>query len=262
MDAQGDEPLTSVDSAAEKLYRRTFFIMCLCFGLNHAAVTTPVGYATSLLGTEVGNASNATLYGVCMISSLFLGPLFTSTLGPKNALVNGMILYVIYVFCFAIATNFTENVPIQGQPTDDCYNPDLLNCTEIHGLPPAWISAVSGATIGGIGAGSLWTAQGAFFGAISEQIADATGVPLQTISAQLAATFAMWYLGQECFWKVLFTVLSKWTNLGFPVLFGIYATLAALATVVMFLGQDAKPKKCGCEGPHLCQSNCCYPVMV
>jgi MFS family permease len=156
MDAQGDEPLT-VDAQTEKTYRRTFFIMCLCFGLNHAAVTTPVGYATSLLGSGFGNASNATLYGVCMISSLFLGPLFTSTLGPKNALVNGMILYVIYVFCFAIATNFTDTVTVHiaGDPKDDCYVPKMLNCTgtEIQGEPPAWIFAVSGATIGGIGAG-------------------------------------------------------------------------------------------------------------
>jgi MFS family permease len=250
MDVNGGEPLTAVDAATERTFRRTFFIMCICFGLNHAAVTTPVGYATSLLGTEVGNASNAALYGVCMISSLFLGPLFTSTLGPKNGLVAGMILYVIYVFCFAMATNYTETVPAQGSPTDACYlPPPAMNCTQINGLPAAWVFALSGATIGGIGAGSLWTAQGAFFGAISEQIADATGTPLQSISAQLASTFAIWYLGQECFWKVLFTVLSKWTDLQFPVLFGIYAALAAVATVVMFLGQDAKPKNAAARGP-------------
>lgn len=248
MDATG-EPLASVDTTSEMTFRRTFFIMCLCFGLNHAAVTTPVGYATSLLGTGVGNASNATLYGVCMISSLFLGPLFTTSLGPKNALVNGMILYVIYVFCFAFATNYTEKVYIMGAETADCYNATVPNCTEIHGLPLAWVSAVSGAAIGGVGAGSLWTAQGAFFGAISEQIADASGVPLQTVSAQLAATFAMWYLGQECFWKVLFTVLSKWSPLNFPELFAIYASLAAIATVVMFMGQDAKPKGAAARGP-------------
>jgi hypothetical protein len=250
MDANGGEPLTPVDTATEKTFRRTFFIMCICFGLNHAAVTTPVGYATSLLGAEVGNASNAALYGVCMISSLFLGPLFTSTLGPKNALVTGMILYVIYVFCFAMATNYTDTVPAQGAPSDECYvPPPTMNCTQIHGLPAAWAFAMTGSTIGGIGAGSLWTAQGAFFGVIVEQLADATGAPGQTISAQLASTFAMWYLGQECFWKVMFTILTKWTPLGFPVLFGIYAALAAVATVVMFLGQDAKPKNAAARAP-------------
>merc|ERR1712203_382062 len=57
-----------------------------------------------------------------------------------------------------------------------------------------------------------------------------------------------WYLGQECFWKVLFTVLSQWTPLSYPWLFGIYATLAAIATVGMFMGQDAKPKSAAARG--------------
>jgi MFS family permease len=59
----------------------------------------------------------------------------------------------------------------------------------------------------------------------------------------------MWYLGQECFWKVLFTVLSKWTSLSFAWLFGIYASLALVATIGMFMGQDAKPKNCAARGP-------------
>jgi len=234
MNPNGEAPLTSADEdvRTEQVYRRTFFVMCACFGLNHAAVTTPVGYATTLLGSDVGNASNATLYGVCMISSLFFGPLFTGALGPKNALVFGMILYVIYVFCFAVATNFTET--IEG---------------EVSAQTPAWALGVGGAVIGGVGAGSLWTAQGAFFGAICDQISNATGTPLQSLTAQLASTFAMFYLGQECFWKALFTVLSKYAELSNLLLFVIYGVLALIATVVMFLAEDAKPKTAAARGP-------------
>merc|ERR1712070_510659 len=47
--------------------------------------------------------------------------------------------------------------------------------------------------------------------------------------------------------------MGKWTDLQFPVLFGIYAALAAVATVVMFLAQDAKPKNSGPRGP-ICAS--------
>jgi len=228
MDENSGEPLTSVDGGNP---RRTFAVMCACFGLNHAAVTIPVGYATSLFGGEVGNATNAALYGVCMLSALFLGPLITATLGPKNALVLGMLMYVIYVFAFAVALNF---VPDTSPP-----NPEI----------GAWILVVGGGVIGGIGAGSLWTAQGAFFGAICEEISDAEMKPLQTITAQLSSTFAVVFLGQECFWKVLFTIITKYGKLSYFWAFIIYAVLAGLATVVMFLGKDAKLRAAAARAP-------------
>jgi len=88
----------------------------------------------------------------------------------------------------------------------------------------------------------LWTAQGAFFGAICEEISDATGTTLPILTAQLSSTFAMVFLGQECFWKVLFTLLTKYAKLTFLAAFLIYGVLAAIATVAMFFGKDAKPK--------------------
>lgn len=210
----------------------TFYVMCISFGLNHAAVTVPIGYATTLLGTQVGNASNSALYGVCMLASLFCGPLFTSTLGPKNALVLGMILYVVYVLCFAFALLFIDQV------IDD--NGIEQNSPEAM----AWVLAVGGAVIGGVGAGSLWTAQGAFFGAICGQISEATGRLLQDVTAQLSSTFAFIFLGQECFWKVLYTLLTAedFANISNFIIMLVYGGLATVASVVMFLGNDARPK--------------------
>jgi len=221
MDAHSGEPLTSVDDGNP---RRTFLVMCACFGLNHAAVTVPVAYGSSVYGSQVGNASNAALYGVCMLSALFLGPLLTSSLGPKNALVFGMFAYVVYVLLFALGLNFVPD----GSPIEP----------ETFGT----LCAVIGGVIGGIGAGSLWTAQGAFFGAICEQISDSTGIPLASLTAELSSTFAIVFLGQECFWKVLFTLITKYGKLSFMVAFLIYAGLAGIATVVMFLAKDARPK--------------------
>jgi len=259
MSGQGSEPFTdgqAEETGTEASYRRTFLVMCLCFGLNHAAVTTPVGYASGQLGTQVGSASNTSLYGMCLVSSLFLGPLTTSFFGPKKALVFGMIMYVIYVFCFAIATAFADPFCDDGtesgfpMPDSGCAK-DLGYSKFIKAKPLAWVFAVIGALIGGVGAGSLWTAQGAFFNAIAENIANASGQPLQAITAQMSSSFAMWYLGQECFWKVFFSILTSpdYIGAGFLPGFMLYAALAGVATVVLFFGKDARPAVEASRGP-------------
>jgi len=242
------EPLEPV---SEHTYRRTFLVMCLCFGLNHAAVTTPVGYASSQLGTQVGSASNTSLYGMCLLSSLFLGPLTTGFFGPKNALVFGMVMYVIYVFCFAIATAFADPFCGDGTPKPDDGCPQDVGHAYVVAQPLAWLFAVVGALVGGVGAGSLWTAQGAFFTAIAGKISDASGQPLQAITAQMSSSFAMWYLGQECFWKVFFTLLTSpdYINAGFLPGFMLYAVLAAIATVILFFSKDVRPNAEASRGP-------------
>eukprot|EP00401_Gymnodinium_catenatum_P029169 CAMPEP_0117485624 /NCGR_PEP_ID=MMETSP0784-20121206/15060_1 /TAXON_ID=39447 /ORGANISM="" /LENGTH=443 /DNA_ID=CAMNT_0005280215 /DNA_START=9 /DNA_END=1340 /DNA_ORIENTATION=- len=221
------QPLAVVNAPdAEETWRwrRTFYVMSMCFGLNHAAVTLPVGYASSILGEGVGQASNAALYGVCMLASLFVGPLAASSLGPKWSLVLGMVLYCAFVMIFAVASYFPEN------------------------SSQAWILAVVGSTIGGVGAGTLWTGQGAFFSVICERLADARSRrPLQEITSELAATFALFYLGEECFWKVLFTVLQS-NGVSNLACFVFYGALAGLATLVLATSNDARPRNPAPQG--------------
>jgi len=238
MDVENDSNLIPPSDGVSA--RRAFMVMCICFGLNHAAVTIPVAYGSSVYGGTVGNASNACLYGVCMLSALFLGPLFTNSLGPKNALVLGMLFYCIYVFLFAIGLNFVDDFGEDGCGAGLSFGEDGFGDKCPQAL--AWICAVGGGILGGLGAGSLWTAQGAFFGAICEEISDATGTTLGILTAQLSSTFAIIFLGQECLWKVLFTLLTKYAELEFLVAFLIYGALASLATVGMFFGKDARPK--------------------
>jgi len=250
-------PLDARTAQTSSTYRRTFLVMCVFFGLNHAAVTTPIGYSTSLLGSQVGSASLATLYGVCLISSLFFGPLFTSSLGPRNALVLGMLCYVIYVFCFALAistayTRYFDPVAAAAAGCDLIGNvtaPPGQNCAETVCHTSGWILAIGGAVIGGIGAGSLWTAQGAFFAAICESLSEVTQVPLQALTAELSSSFAIWYLGQECVWKALFTVLTKYLSMSWTLAFVLYGILSLIATVGMAMGQDARQKNATASAP-------------
>lgn len=74
--------------------------------------------------------------------------------------------------------------------------------------------------------------------------------PLENLTAQLSATFAMWYLGQECFWKAMFTILQKYLHASNIVAFFIYASMATMATIVLaIVGNDARPKNLPARGP-------------
>merc|ERR1712032_1092375 len=121
-----------------------------------------------------------------MLSALFAGPLASACLGPKWTMIFGMVCYFVYTICFGFATGVEK------------------------GSTDAWFLAILGSVIGGTGAGTLWTGQGAFFSAICERIADSSAQPLQAITSELSSTFAVFYLGQECLWKVLFTVMQKY----------------------------------------------------
>jgi hypothetical protein len=191
--------------------------MCLAFGVNHATVTTPIGYASSLLGNTIGNVCNALLYGFCMLSALFLGPIVGSFRGPKMGLLFGMSCYVIYVLCFAISLFFDQGSA--GQST----------------------VAILGAIIGGVGAGTLWTAQGAFFSNTCQHLAEALGEEPASMTNKLASTFAIWYLSLEMGFKAFFTALTQFGGMSNGTGFAIYAVLAFLATVAIALGNDAPP---------------------
>lgn len=217
MAAVNPEPMLNSDPAdapRAASIRNSFYMMGICFGLNHAAVTTPVSYASALLGNDVGQASNATLYGVCMLSALFVGPLLGGTLGPKWTMLFGMVCYCAYTILFAVASSVDQ------------------------GSPPAWSFAVGGSFVGGIGAGTLWVGQGGFFAAICQQLSEAAGVEKEQVTSELASIFAVFYLGQECFWKVLFTILQKYIGMTNLQGFGLYGILALAATLVLAFVQD------------------------
>jgi len=208
---------TGVDPQRARHWNRTFLVMCLAFGVNHATVTTPIGYASSLLGNKVGNICNALLYASCMLSALFLGPIVGSFRGPKLGLLFGMSCYVIYVLCFAISLFFDKEST--GQST----------------------VAIIGAIIGGVGAGTLWTAQGAFFANTCQHLAEALGEEPASVTNRLASTFAIWYLGLEMAFKASFTALTQFGGMSNGTGFAVYAVLAFLATVCIAVGNDAPP---------------------
>lgn len=201
-------------------YRREFYIMSFAFGLNHATVTTPIIYAASVLTTEIGNYSNAVLYGSTLICSLFFANLLYAVCGPKRGLTLSMFLYTIYVVCFAISTSQCKVKDSKG----GCIEADPLQ------LPTVCL----GALIGGIGAGLLWTCQGAFYALVCEKLAVAEGRVKEEVTAELGGTFALIFLGWECTTRACTTLLTgkDYAHLDYMDAFLILAGAALLSTIL------------------------------
>ena len=73
--------------------RREFAIMSSTVALNHATVTVPLLYASSVLTNEGGQAGNAMLYGACLLCSLGIATWVFGQLGGKRGLALAMGLY-------------------------------------------------------------------------------------------------------------------------------------------------------------------------
>ncbi len=124
-------------------------------------------------------------------------------LGARNSLVLGMTLYVAYVGCFVIAIHH------QDSPTLIVY---------------------SGAAVGGIGAGILWTAQGVYF---SQAVEESGGD-----SVSLAGIFAFWYLGEEVALRLLSTFLLHFQLANWQGIFGLYTIITIVSAIAMLVGVD------------------------
>lgn len=159
--------------------RSTLTLLALTFGLNHAAVTTPILYQSAYLGSTLGNYDNAILYIVTMFMALFGASALNDVLGPRVSLTLSMCGYAAYVLLFAAAL--------------------------ITDGSSRWCFAIGGSILGGLAAGLLWTAQGAIFTRICENVAAEERKEKEDVTAELAGTFGFLFLGWEAFLRALYT---------------------------------------------------------
>lgn len=219
---------------ARKLFRE-FMLMSVTFGINHAAVTTPIQFATALLTEAIGNASNAVLYGTTLIVSLFCSNLLFSVLGAKRGLSISMLLYSIYVGLFAFSTSQCDK-----HKDDD----PAGNCVEgtVWQAPAALLAAF----LGGCGAGLLWTCQGDFYAYISHELATAEAKPKESVTARLSGIFAFVFLLTECIARAMTTILTGKDyriEISFAETFYIMSGMAFAATLVFFIFASKMDRK-------------------
>eukprot|EP00930_Biecheleria_cincta_P085744 TRINITY_DN75111_c0_g1_i1.p1 TRINITY_DN75111_c0_g1~~TRINITY_DN75111_c0_g1_i1.p1 ORF type:complete len:476 (-),score=85.63 TRINITY_DN75111_c0_g1_i1:66-1493(-) len=208
-------------------YRQEFYIMAIAFGLNHATVTTPLQFATSVLTQKVGYASNLSLYAATLVCSLFFANIIYSRLGAKTGLSIAMLLYTVYSGSFGLAIFLCPHKSDDG------------SCIEGSATGAMWLVAVLGALLGGVGAGLLWTCQGAFYALVCEKIAQAEDRSKEKVTAEFSGTFGLIFLGFEAGVRAVTSLLTQSSadgiGLGLQqwVAFAIW-TFAALASTVGF----------------------------
>lgn len=205
-----------------KLYVN-FIVMTLCFSVNHGTITAVLGLATSLLkaGGEtkeekdrlrnlVANTSSGCLYVMYTLTALTFAAGLVQYTGCKKALNLSLFFYCFYVASFWIASTINGNEY------------------------PEWIFAITicGSVLGGMAAGWLWTAQGAFFSRTAGWYARAKNIPVTEASSKLSGIFAMCYVGFEVILKLLSSTLYTAFNNSSVALFSIYTITAIVAAAL------------------------------
>eukprot|EP00980_Cylindrotheca_fusiformis_P011814 scaffold2816_cov121-Cylindrotheca_fusiformis.AAC.30 len=200
----------SPDPEAARLTMLNFTAMSVLFSANHGSVVSCLGLATARLGST-GAWQSGILYFTYTASALLGATYVTKRAGSRNALFYGMALYCVYVGCFWFAT--------------------LAATADLERLL-AW----TGAGIGGIGAGFLWTSQGAYFGQAAEEHARQLDQPVETSTASFAGVFAFFYLAEEVALRLLSTFLVQTHLASWETIFAIYTAVTVLSVVpVRFL---------------------------
>lgn len=178
----------------------------ILFSINHAMVTSPLMFATSLLNNDVGYYANAFLYIFTAVSSLLVAPFFSKNWSPRRTLRLGMLIYSLYVLSFAFA--ITTSVPILGDA-----------------------SILFGAMCGGMSAGFIWSSQGGYQTRVVNAMHLVSGDESKDkTTGKITSFFGTTYLMFEVTGKVLVTLLS---HIGMPfhvtfLTFGAIAIACAL----------------------------------
>ncbi|EEC47504.1 predicted protein [Phaeodactylum tricornutum CCAP 1055/1] len=182
-----------------------FVFMSILFSANHASVVACLALATARLGAT-GAWQSGILYLTYTGSAIMGATYVVKKLGARNSLIAGMLLYCCYVGCFWLATVWTEQERA---------------------------AAYIGAAIGGVGAGFLWTAQGAYFSKASEEHARQLDQSTSLSTSYLAGIFAFIYLGEEVLLRSLSTLVLEFSSVNWSSIFGTYSLLTIVSTAGM-----------------------------
>lgn len=184
---------------------RNFITMSALFSAVPAAALACLSLATARLGS-VGAWQSGILYLAYTLSAVLGATYVVKRLGSRNAMILGMAFFCMYVGAFLIATLWPSTLKV---------------------------AALTGAAIGGIGSGLLWTAQGVYFSQASEEYTLKSGQDWAASTSMLAGIFAFILLAEETALDLLSTFLIRVFRVPWDVIFAAYAGIAVLATSFM-----------------------------
>ena len=201
---------------AKKLYLN-FVVMSIYFSANHGSVTSVIALASSFDPT-LGSYSVGTLYGCYVLTAMFAGQYIIEATSAKNVLVWSLALYAVYVASYLIAVIFPA---------------------------AAWPAVLFGATVGGIGAGTLWVGQGSYFKVNAQKYARASeGITEEEASGLFSSSFACAYLGLEVALKLTGSLVAEYgSDGGRYTVYAIYAVVSVVCTLLMTTVLDMDARK-------------------
>jgi len=175
------------------------------YQVHLTTATACLALASPRLGST-GAWQSGILYLTYTASALLGATYIVKRMGARDSLWLGMGLYCAYVACFWVATALEDDRDKR-------------------------LAAWTGAAVGGVGAGFLWTAQGAYFSQAAEEHAGWLRQPVSTSTAYLAGIFAFLYLGEEVVLRLMSSALEgflAWTSI-----FGLYTAITVITAVAM-----------------------------
>eukprot|EP00948_MAST-09A_sp_MAST-9A-sp1_P000754 g754.t1 len=220
----GTRQLLKTDADVERESRkasvlRSFLLMSAGVSLNHGTVVSCISFAPTYFGKLEGNLSSAVLWGTYTLSALLGSSTIVDRIGYRTSLLGALLIYVLYVLAFYVATLFDAESTAQT------------------------IVVIIGASLGGFAAGFLWVAQGAFFGKAAQNYASASASNGEEPNKKAASTyfaglFATILLGLELITKVLATLLMKFAHFQYYQVVIVYTILALLGVGLTYLAES------------------------
>jgi hypothetical protein len=206
---------------ADRVYRN-FATMTVCYSMTLGCVTTVVSYAAAEF-SAVGNYSNATLYGTYCISGLFIGNIVVSVLGLKLSLVCGVAQYCVYLLMYLSAFFIGKDSPIA------------------NGF------VLTGAAIGGLGSGYLWTAQGAYFQQCAKRYAHFSGKTNEAATGELSSLFSATFLFFETSLKLIGGAIQSQSAMAMYLVFSCigFTAVIGMSTIENVSPQTKEGLTCG-----------------
>lgn len=191
--------------------------MSIYFAIGHGCATSPLAYASSSLNEHVAYVGNAVLYLATLASALVLALPVVDYTGLRGGMVLGLGCYSVYATAFAIAA-LSSDLTVQ------------------------WIFWVTGSLCGGLAAGILWTAQGAYMAISAVRISEADGETRENVNRDLSTQFAFYYLFFEVASKIVFTLVML-TGASAGVVGAVYAVFCIGSAAAMTLVQSISQKQ-------------------
>ena len=195
---------------------RDFLLFTTSFSCNHAAVTTTLALSGTVLGTSLAGTGNALLFVFYGITAGLTSFGVIDRFGPTRACSIGMCLYCFYVGFYTWAQADSQLA---------------------HGL------VVVGGILGGISAGILWAAQGAYVARVTNAFATFKGIESEQASGKLAGLFAAVYLAAELSLKVTSAVWSAINDSAHQMMLQsmLFTAVSAVFALLSFQLTEAPP---------------------